>query len=61
MSEKQENENKIPTTLELQEMVKELAMFCDELKNEIAELRRDLVLHEHGKGGVLIPINGGSQ
>lgn len=57
MSNEQNVPDKIPTTLELQEHIKEIALYCDELKNEIALLKRDLILHEHGKGGVLVPVS----
>jgi len=60
-TEKEVNVNnvtqRVPSTLELQEMIKELAVFCDDLKNEVLVLRRDLILHEHGKGGVLVPVS----
>jgi len=46
-----------PTNAELQGMLEQVAMYCDELKAEITRLRSDLALHEHGAGGrCMIPV-----
>ena len=53
MSEENNNKNVIetPTNAELHGMLEQVALYCDDLKAEIAQLRRDLALHEHGAGG----------
>lgn len=49
---------KTPSNSELRDMLEQVALYCDELKAEIARLRSDLALHEHGAGGrCMIPVD----
>lgn len=52
-----EKPSETPTNAELRDMLEQVALYCDELKAEIARLRTDLALHEHGAGGrCMIPV-----